>query len=599
MASLSSTYFTSLRREPSATSAVPALAITVSLTGIVLLALAVHGPLLLMEYPASSLNANMHMFFAQHYADSWFNPWNEKWFGGFSQTTFPPLAHQWVAIFARFMSITLAYMLVQLLAVMLFTVGVFRYSRLWVSDGAARLAAIGSIFLGSLAMLIYQGGDLPTILATALMINGVASFYSWVRAGRIMALFTGALLIIAAASTEHNSLMFGVPLFAVPCLFLALTDRESGKQTSPASFGGVIFRSIVFAILSGIVIALILVPFYPTLVERVAQLSLDDGSHDNFLFAGTSAVNYWLVPMGGLLLALPFIFIAGLEKSRLRPLFFAFYLSLLIGLGSTTPVGKLLLGPLYLGVKIERFTFWSTILALPIIALAAERFIARRPFKAVLSLTTICVLTLAAPFMWMLRYPNNPNPLRTDYIVSFLNRDFHNRYRYLTLGFGTNFGEVSRLADAQTMDGAYTRGRLLPELAPYGSLRLDNAKAYGAPGMEALRAVLKHANQYGLKYIFVRDRFYEPLIAFAGWRKIENYENGNVTLWGKEDIPTIQRTDPPTVLSGFQRITWGIFPMVSCLLGLGLLFFWHDRKAEASDPTYEGRQLREVRNVQA
>ena len=55
--------------------------------------------------------------------------------------------------------------------------------------------------------------------------------------------------------------------------------------------------------------------------------------------------------------------------------------------------------------------------------------------------------------------------------------------------------------------------------------------------MEALRAVLKHANQYGLKYIFVRDRYYEPLLAFAGWRQAETYDNGNVTLWTKEDVP--------------------------------------------------------------
>jgi len=287
--------------------------------------------------------------------------------------------------------------------------------------------------------------------------------------------------------------------------------------------------------------------------------------------------------MGGLLVALPFIFICGLEISRLRPLFFVFYLSLLMGLGSTTPVPHFLLGPFYQSITLTRFTFWATILALPIVAVAAERLIERSPLKGVIALVIVCVLTLAAPFMWMLRHPNNPAPLRTDYMVSFLNRDFHNRYRYLTLGFGTNFGDVSRLADAQTMDGAYTRGKLIPELAPYGSLRLDSAKAYGAPGMEALRALLKHANQYGLKYIFVRDRFYEPMIAFAGWRQIEMYENGNVTLWGKEDIPTIQKSDPPQVLVGFQRITWSLLPILSSILGLGLLFFSRERRHEPLD----------------
>ena len=67
-------------------------------------------------------------------------------------------------------------------------------------------------------------------------------------------------------------------------------------------------------------------------------------------------------------------------------------------------------------------------------------------------------------------------------------------------------------------------------MTAYGAGQLYNSKYYGLAGMEALRAVLKHANQYGLKYIFVRDRFYEPLLAFAGWRQTESYDNGNVTL---------------------------------------------------------------------
>ena len=90
------------------------------------------------------------------------------------------------------------------------------------------------------------------------------------------------------------------------------------------------------------------------------------------------------------------------------------------------------------------------------------------------------------------------------------------------------------------MDGDYNSARLLPEMTAYGAGQLYNSKYFGLSGMEALRAVLKHANQYGLKYIFVRDRYYEPLLAFAGWRQAETYDNGNVTLWTKEDVPPAQ-----------------------------------------------------------
>src|SRR5436305_11207174 len=115
----------------------------------VLLAMAVHGPLLFMQLPASSFDANTHMFFADHYAKHWFNPWNEKWFAGFSQTTYPPLTHQWIALVSTIAGLKMAYMIVQLLGVLLLPVGVFRFARIWVNERAASYAALGSVFLGS------------------------------------------------------------------------------------------------------------------------------------------------------------------------------------------------------------------------------------------------------------------------------------------------------------------------------------------------------------------------------------------------------------------------------------------------------------------
>ena len=87
----------------------------IPLLAIVLVALAVHGPLLLMQLPSGSFDTNFHIFLASHYAHHWFNPWNEQWFAGFSQTTYPPLTHQWIALFSTVTGLTMAYMLVTML----------------------------------------------------------------------------------------------------------------------------------------------------------------------------------------------------------------------------------------------------------------------------------------------------------------------------------------------------------------------------------------------------------------------------------------------------------------------------------------------------
>src|SRR5204862_5571726 len=170
---------------------------------------------------------------------------------------------------------------------------------------------------------------------------------------------------------------------------------------------------------------------------------------------------------------------------------------------------------------------------------------------------------------------------KVDEVISFLNRDGHDKFRYLTLGFGNQFSKVATYTTASSVDGDYNSARLLPELTQSGIGQLYNAKYFGASGMEALRAMLKHANQYGLKYVFVRDRYYEPLLAFAGWRQIESYDNGNVELWSKDDVPPARKLDvnliaKPTALQG---VMWGILPIGSSIFALFLILMFPDRRA--------------------
>src|SRR5262249_31057664 len=99
---------------------------------ILLVALAVHAPLLLMKLPLKSYDTNFHIFFASHYLHNWFNPWNTKWYAGFSQTTYPPLPQQWLALISHITGLDLAYMVVQLIAILLLAVGAYRFSLLWV-----------------------------------------------------------------------------------------------------------------------------------------------------------------------------------------------------------------------------------------------------------------------------------------------------------------------------------------------------------------------------------------------------------------------------------------------------------------------------------
>src|SRR5205807_7725101 len=230
----------------------------IPLLAIVLVALAVHGPLLLMQLPAGSFDTNFHIFLASHYAHHWFNPWNEKWFGGFSQTTYPPLTHQWIALFSSVVGLKMGYMLVQLIAVLLLPVGVFRFARIWVEDRAASYAALGSVFLGALAFLVYQAGQLATVTSAALYLNALPYFYEWMTEASGRSLIKGVVVSWTAAAAHHVTLIFGLVLFAGPVLWVAWLDARDERV--PGSVAGVISRAMAFAVLVGAGVAVVLAP---------------------------------------------------------------------------------------------------------------------------------------------------------------------------------------------------------------------------------------------------------------------------------------------------------------------------------------------------
>lgn len=551
----------------------------IPILAIVLVALAVHGPLLLMQLPAGSFDANFHMFFASHYAHHWFNPWNEKWFGGFSQTTYPPLTHQWIALFSTVVGLKMGYMLVQLIAVLLLPVGVYRFAKIWVEDRAASYAALGTVFLGALAFLVYQAGQLATVASAALYLNALPYFYEWMTESSGRSLIKGVAIGLAAAAAHHVTLIFGVLFFAGPVLWTACLDARDERVA--ASLKGVVSRAAVFAALVGVGVGIVLLPYWLAIIQHpIHQIPIPHDSRANFLLNSITGINYFVIPYGALILALPFIFIRGASSRRLVPLLMGFWLAFIFGLGGTTPLPKWLLGRAYEILTFERFTFWATLLAMPIVGIFAIELLDRFKTKGAVALSLAAVGTIGAALWWLSANPYRPEgTTNVQPVIAFLNRDGHDAYRYMTLGFGSELSKVSTYTSAGSVDGDYNSARLLPEMTHYGSAQLTNAKFYGTAGMSSLRAMLEHANRYGLKYIFVHDPYYEPLLTFVGWRKIETFDNGEITAWSKEDVPPAHKIESDAMPAPWQGLLWGILPIgVSFLAIFAVLLLPGERR---------------------
>jgi hypothetical protein len=549
----------------------------IPLAAIVLLALAIHGPLLIMELPArTSYDANFHMFFASHYAQHWFNPWNEKWFAGFSQTTYPPLVHQWIALLSLVFGLTEAFMVLQLIAVLLIPMAAYRFAKLWVDERSASYAALFSVFAGSLSFLVYSAGQLPTTLSFPLYLLALPYFYRWSVSADWRGLFKGVALTLAAASTHHVTLIFGSVLFAAPVLWLALRDKAEAEGSQIA----VLVRAGIFTVIAAIGVGIVLLPYWLAIIQHpIEQIPIPHASRSNLLMSAAIFMNYFIVPYGALILALPFIVIKGAQVPRLRPLLLAFWVTFVIALGGTTPFPKWIFGRAFEILTFERFTLWATILALPILGLIASELIDRFSWKAASVFAVASAGTMALAMGWLTWSPFRPTGgLDVNAVVEFLNRDGHDQYRYITLGFGNALPKVSTYANAGSVDGEYNSARLLPEMTHYGAAQFTTAKFFGTAGMESLRAILQHANHYGLKFIFVYDPYYEPLLVFAGWRQIETYNSGQITAWSKDDVPPARKIVSDAIPAPWQGLMWGILPIGSSIFAILLLLLIPDRE---------------------
>jgi hypothetical protein len=559
---------------------------------ILMAALVVHLPLMLIRLPLNSYDANFHIFFASHYLHHWFNPWNPKWYAGFSQTTYPPLPQQWIALVSHITGLDMGYMAVQLAAIFLLVIGIYRFSRLWVSPRAASFAALATVFLGSESFLVYSAGQLATTSAAPIYLNALPYLFDWVRRGSWRSFLKASVIFTAAAAAHHATLLFGSFFFALPVLALVLIDRQGGERTPVPAF---IFRTVAITLLVGAAIAIVLLPFWIALIHYpVTQAPIPHPSRSNYFLSPIFGFNYFLAPYGAMILALPWIVIRGSSTVRLRPLLIGFCVAFLIGLGGTTPVAHILLGRAYEVITMERFTYWATLLALPMVGLLASELVDRFRMRAIIPLTIGAALTCGFAVAWVTIRPPEGAGMKVDSVADWLNRDRHDQYRYIALGFGDQISRLAIFTNASSVDGEWNSGRRLPELTSNGAGALSSSKYFGEAGLDALRAMLRHADKYGLKWVIVRDPYYDPLLKFAGWRPVDVLENNTITVWGKDGVPPAVALNAPEMPPRWQGILWGTLPFGSSILAiLVVLIPGRKRIEDEGDPAFAGREVLE------
>src|SRR5437867_9222646 len=130
------------------------------------------------------------------------------------------------------------------------------------------------------------------MLSAPIYLLALPYFYEWSRSADAKGLLKGLVLVWAAASVHHVTLIFGSVLFAVPVLWLACIDRREGR-----SVAAVLTRAIMFAVVAGIGVGVILLPYWIAIIRHpIEQIPIPHASRSNLLLNLNYLTNYFFVP---------------------------------------------------------------------------------------------------------------------------------------------------------------------------------------------------------------------------------------------------------------------------------------------------------------
>ena len=586
-----------------------------------------HGGLLLFGTYRGTYDAYVHLFLADHYRRDWFSTWDFRWYTGFTTVSYPPGTHMAMAFVGKFVGLETAFAIVQLIILLLLAVGMYRFARVWVNDDAAANAALLVVGSSTIAQTVHLYGQLPTTFALTFLLHSIPFIRRWVVKGRPIDLILGTTVLAACTAGHHVTTLFGSVFFLGPVLVHALLEQSRvplvdeleaddppmRRRTLVPLMRRRLRRILPHTLRAGMlgpaVLAALVIVVLPYWIwsgsDPINQVSIPHGSRSNFLEDRNIGFVFFLIPWGLMLPLLPYCLMRAV-LDRKWPIASSILLLFVLGTGGTTPVPKLLLGAAFDILTLDRFTFWAAMQIMPLAGLfmtSLERgtiagWLRQSGGRAALRLTQVGLavamigFTLFSATLSQYR-PFQPDRIDPTPIVSFLEKDQHERWRFLTLGFGDQMAWLSAQTMAMQVDGNYHSVRRLPELTSTSVERLEGAKYRGISGLGSLQQFLEVPEKYHLKFVFSNDAFYDPLLHFLGWQRLGVLENG-IMVWERADIPPLPAELPSREVPGWQRVMWGTIPptmIVSALLVLIWTFLGRPGLRRYHDPLRSNDRL--------
>lgn len=547
---------------------------------------------ILQGQPFRGYDAYTHLFFASHYLNSWWSTWEPRWYQGFDVVSYPPLAHQLLALLVAAQGKPLAdamepgYQLALLALAAAFPLAVYRFARAFVGPAAAWAAAAVSLLQPALAMLLIPNGQVPGLLSLELLLLGVAAGAAFLRApghrGRL-ALAAAVVAVAAAAAAHHATPVLAGPFFVLALAWRVLYQRRadtvSGAQGWPGCVG-VARRALLLVGGAGLAALAVVWPFWAWWVDRPLQVPIDHLSRHNFWVDAVARFKGLWLPYSLWLLVVPLAMTLVVARRRdLLGLALAALALFVLSLGGTTPLPRWLYGRQWQWLTYERYSLWASVALLPLEGLVLAHVGRRLPvllrnLGAVAGAALLLGSVANAAWYGTLEFLE-PRPIDVQPAVDFLACvDQQHPGRYLTLGFGDQLSKLSALSSAASIDGDYNTARRDPRLTGSGIDKLDSSR-YWDPYARTLRTYLADPDSTGLRWVLANERYYDRLLWGLGWQPYSVLSNG-VIVWQRPHPDEARALSTPRAASLTPAaIWWGTVPLLAfglCLVLQARLF---------------------------
>lgn len=567
------------------------LSLDLSPRHLALLALLFNLPFLLLRVHRSAFDTYTHIFFADHYRQSWWSLWEPRWYLGFSVASYPPLVHQLIALLSwplsalitafapqaepfpnafRWLGEEAAYVLILLAVLGLFPLAVRDFARVFVGPRAAGWAAGLGIVLPALSLTAWAFGQLPTLAATLLILFALARGARFLHSGDRWALAQAAAFAAVAAATHHAAFLF------VPFAGLAVVGQHLWRDRRRALQVTMWARVLAWATLSAVCVLLVLWPFLQWSRGQTLQTPIDHASRYNFLLQPQATMFFFWPVYGALLLMLPLAAWLAWRWPRFRAPFLAFAVLFVLSLGGTTPLPRWLFGAGWEWLTYDRFGLWASVMLLPFAGALVSVWIrgaGRRGMRGALAFIGAMLLTSLASGFLSVSARSQPPAIDLAPLVRFLDEPAQRPYRYLTLGFGDQAARLAALTANGTPDGSYHTARGLPELRRSGLGALDGA-VWNPLGEWAVQPFLSEPGRYGVRWVFSFHPRYGPVLRASGWTF--RFMVGEVQAWERADVEPLEAPAPPE--DEIAARWWGAAPLL-VLIAVLLLQAWPARRA--------------------